>query len=243
MNCWSGTSRSKPKRPWICFWLTFRELSNGPRGECSIFPSGWTTWSVSFSKKSPNRGRSTPRWFRKPCCRWPRRYRRNPAAGVDAARARFADRNTVRSTPDTKDRKAARTLLENSHKEETPETDHQKRVYEQAWFQAIGLASMLAAIVALVYVAFSTPPEKVLFAECRKVMEAGDWEAQVAARKDGPIRKFLKSYGNSGTPSSAQVHEWADGIDEEMRERSLVRRKSANLTPENEMPKLPPEKP
>ena len=78
------------------------------------------------------------------------------SAGVDAVRSRFGDRNAARTGTDTKDRKAARTLLETSSKKKRRKSQ-KKRVYEQAWFQAIGLAGMLAIIATIIYVAFRPP--------------------------------------------------------------------------------------
>ena len=143
------------------------------------------------------------------------------SAGVDAVRTRVGDRKSVRSTTDTKDRKAARTLLENTGKKKRKKSQ-KKRVYEQPWFQAIGLASMLAAIAAIVYVAFQKPKEDVLFQQVQKEVESGDYYSKLKAKKDGPIYQYLRYYGKSGTYKADQVQGWADDIDVSQLERALA---------------------
>jgi eukaryotic-like serine/threonine-protein kinase len=142
------------------------------------------------------------------------------SAGVDAVRTRVGDRNSVRSKTDTKDRKAARTLLENTGKKKRKKSQ-KKRVYEQAWFQAIGLASMLVAILAVVYVTFQAPKEDVLFQQVQKEMESGDYYSNLRAKKDGPIYQYLRYYGKSGTYKAEQVQNWADEIDVSYFEKAL----------------------
>ena len=142
------------------------------------------------------------------------------SAGVDAVRTRVGDRNSVRSKTDTKDRKAARTLLENTGKKKRKKSQ-KKRVYEQPWFQAIGLASMLAAIVTVVYIAFQKPKEDVLFQQVQKELESGDYYSNLRARKDGSIYQYLRYYGNSGTSNAERVKLWADDIGVAQLERAL----------------------
>jgi serine/threonine protein kinase len=153
------------------------------------------------------------------------------SAGVDAARSRLGDRNAGRSGSDTKDRKAARTLLETSNKKKRRKS-RKKRVFEQAWFQALGLASMLAVIATLIYVAFRPPNEKALFEQVLTAMESPEPDARLKAR-NGPIKQFLRYYASSRTPQAEQVQHWADEIDIFQRERTLANRERANMLPES----------
>lgn len=154
------------------------------------------------------------------------------SAGVDAAKARLADRNAKRIDPDAKDRKAARTLLKSSEKKKRRK-QRKKRVFEQGWFQAIGLAGLLAIVATLIYVAFRPPSPKKLFGESLKVMETGSFEEKFAARKDGPIKKYLRYHSDKQTSELEQVQQWADEIDVTQRERTLANRKKADLTPDS----------
>ncbi len=158
------------------------------------------------------------------------------SAGVDAARSRLADRNLRRSESDTKDRKAARTLLESSKKKRRRKSQ-KKRVYEQNWFQAIGLASLLAIVATLVYVAFRFPPNaKKLFDQALTSMESGDWDTKLQAR-EGPIKTYLDNFPDSDTVEGKQMRDWAEEVDRKQRERSLLRRKKAGFAPENDAEK------
>ncbi|HEV8060824.1 MAG TPA: serine/threonine-protein kinase [Gemmataceae bacterium] len=141
------------------------------------------------------------------------------SAGVDAARSRLADRNLRRSGPDTEDRKAARTLLETSKRKKRRKSQ-KKRVFEEAWFQAIGLASLLAIVATLVYVAFRAPSEKKLFEQVLKSVEAEDTQAEIRA-----IKEFKRYYPDSTTPEAEQVRRLAGEMDMKQREKSLLKRR------------------
>jgi serine/threonine-protein kinase len=158
------------------------------------------------------------------------------SAGVDAAKARLADRNAARVTSDSKDRKAARTLLKSSEKKKRRKK-RKLQVYEQGWFQAIGLAGMLAVVASLIYVAFRPPSHKQLFDQALKIMEKDDFGAWLEARKDGPIKQYLRNYGDSpprgAEAEAAEVRQWADKIDVIQREKTLVNRKKAGFEPED----------
>jgi eukaryotic-like serine/threonine-protein kinase len=145
------------------------------------------------------------------------------SAGVDAAKARLADRGAGRSEVAPEDRNVARTLRRSADKKRRGKSK-KKRVFEQSWFQAIGLAGMLAIIGTMIYVAFRPPASKGLYDQSLKIMTTGDWDAKLRARRDGPISQFLRYYGKSETPEADQVHEWADEIDILQREKALEKK-------------------
>jgi tRNA A-37 threonylcarbamoyl transferase component Bud32 len=158
------------------------------------------------------------------------------SAGVDAAKARLADRNGVRPATDARDRQVARELRKSSQRKGKRGKSKQKRVFEQSWFQAVGLAGMLAVVAGLVYVAFRHPSPRTLYDQARNVMASDDFEAKLRARS-GPIAQFLKLYGKEDTAEAEQVHRWADEIDTTQREKTLANRKKANITADNDAEK------
>ena len=225
-----GTKPFEAETTMDLFLATSRARSSDHREKCSIYRSGWIRWSVSSWKRSPIRGRWTRQSFPRHCSRSPRRFKRNRRR-VDAARARLGDRTLSRSESDTKDRKAARTLLEPSRRKKRRKSQ-KKRVYEQAWFQAIGLASLLIVVATLVYVAFRTPNEKVVFDKILKSEKAGDLEAELEA-----IKQYLRLFGNSGTPQADQVSPNGRRHLHAAREKSLIKRKNANFPPDGDAEK------
>ena len=175
--------------------------------------------------------------FRRHCRRWPRRSRPNKAPGVDAAKnCRLADRNSVRQSVDSKDRQAAKELHRASQRKGKRGKNKQKRVFEQSWFQALGLAGMLMIVSTLVYVAFRQPTAHALFDKVSKVMRSDDFEAKLRARS-GPIDQYLRLYGKEDTSEAEQVHRWADEIDVAQREKTLANRIKASMSPDNDAEK------
>ncbi len=158
------------------------------------------------------------------------------SAGVDAAKARLADRKSVRSGVDAKDRDVAKELRRSSQRKGKRSKNKQKRVFEQSWFQALGLAGMLAVVATLVYVAFRPPSSTTLFEKARKGMSADEFDAKLRARS-GPIEQFLRLYGKEDTAEAEQVQRWADEVDITQREKTLANRAKASMAPENDAEK------
>jgi len=155
------------------------------------------------------------------------------SAGVDAARARVGGRGADETTPDQDDRQAARTLL-GATKKKKRRARKKKPAYEQVWVQAFGLIAMLASIGFFVFEQFKPASAETLFAQAQRIMDSGDFDAKLQARKSGPIEQFLHSYGNTDTPLAKQMKQWADEIDVTQRERTLANRKHAGMAPESD---------
>ena len=158
------------------------------------------------------------------------------SAGVDAAKTRLVDRKTTRSDVDEKDRQAARQLRKSSKKGKGRKSK-QKRVFEQSWFQAVGLGGMLVLVATLVYVAFKPQNADALYDKVRQAANAPDWESKLRARS-GPIELFLRHYGKEDTPEAVEVHRLADEIDSTQREKALANRTKAGITPENDAERI-----
>jgi serine/threonine-protein kinase len=148
------------------------------------------------------------------------------SAGVDAAKARLADRKSARSEGSSKDREAARELRRAAERKGKRRKSKQKRVFEEAWFQAVGLGGMLALVGILVYLSFRAPNSAVLYEKCKAIMDSNDRDAMLQARTDGPIKQYLRYFGTNDSPETEQVHQWVDEIDTAQREKTLINRKN-----------------
>ncbi len=144
------------------------------------------------------------------------------SAGVDAVRRRLIDRAPGQKRADEEDKDAARTLMTGKGRAKRKKT--KKQIYEQVWFQAIGLLLGLGIVGTLLYLVFRPPSADKLYQQAEKLMESGNSGDQVkAVAPDGPITQYLKHYRGRANAHTKQVQDWADQINIAEKERLLDR--------------------
>jgi hypothetical protein len=146
------------------------------------------------------------------------------SAGVDAAKRRVIDRTEHQERFDETDREAARTLLRKK-----PKKKKAQPFYTKGWFQGVGILAILLGIGSVLYLAFfAQPSAQSLLDQARPLMESNDPEAQSDARK-GPIERFLTLYPDLQGPVAQKMNGWADQVDREQEDRSLVKRVNSGI--------------
>jgi serine/threonine-protein kinase len=156
------------------------------------------------------------------------------SAGVDAltstttAGARVATRTLV-----GEDREAARTLAQSLGK---GRKKRQKPFFQRTWVQALGIVLALAAVGTLIVIAVQPPSPDSLYDEAKRLMDSGDQAKKTRAR-EGPIAKYLQYHRKrmADTEQLQQVQAWADEMDTEQLERTLLKRMKQEWRPENEI--------
>jgi serine/threonine-protein kinase len=126
------------------------------------------------------------------------------------------------------DKDAARTLAQSLGK--GTKKKRKKPFYKRAWFQALWIGVALLTIGALIVYAVQPPSPDFLYGQADKLMKRGDRDK---ARGEA-IAKYLKFHGKkmAGTDQLKQVQAWADEIDTEQRETTLLKRMKVNVTPD-----------
>ena len=187
-------------------------------------------------KESPISGPSMRPWSRRPCCRWPRRFRPSPAPASMPPRPASPIETASGQGSTPRIGRLPRNCVGVPKGKGNEAKTRKKRVFEQSWFQALGLAGMLVVVATLVYVAFRKPSPTALFEKVQKAMSSSDFDAKLRARS-GPIEQFLRLYGKQDTAEGEQVQRWADEIDIAQREKTLANRMKAAMSPENDAEK------
>jgi hypothetical protein len=105
-----------------------------------------------------------------------------------------------------------------------PKKKKSQPFYTQGWFQGVGILAILLGIGTVLYFAFfSRPSPQSLLDQARPLMEGNDPDAQAEARK-GPLQRFLDLYPDLQGPVAQKMNDWADLVDREQTERSLLTR-------------------
>jgi serine/threonine-protein kinase len=166
------------------------------------------------------------------------------SAGVDAAE-RLAAGPPRDASADETDRKAARTLL-GGGRHKRRRRKHRK-FYQKVWFQAAVMGGLLLAIVGFLLYLFLIPPSaEKLYAEAEKLVNSGNPDDQLRARSEsGPIKRYLRYYGDRDDPQTLKVRKWADDVevqDRSERLRGLLESKKGQRTiriePDNDEERL-----
>ncbi|HLN32025.1 MAG TPA: serine/threonine-protein kinase [Gemmataceae bacterium] len=141
------------------------------------------------------------------------------SAGVDVAKARFADRSPREGKPSKEDKADARKVLAGLRSSRR-KLRKKKPLYEKGWFQAIGIVFVLSAVGAVVYQVLQPPSADKLFQRAAAMMSSSDLDGKDKARA-GPITDYLRYYGNRTDSQSIQIHQWADSIDMDWKWQTL----------------------
>jgi serine/threonine-protein kinase len=153
------------------------------------------------------------------------------SAGVDIVTARRMDVPRDRRPKSEADREAARTLRDAAAKKKTKRKT--RPLYERAWVQAVGIIAVLAAIGGMVWYVTRPPSPEVLYEQALALMSKenpDDWDAA----HDGPIKTFLKHYGDQTDGRAAKMQEWSDQAAVALLERQMQKRMNAKLNPQDE---------
>jgi serine/threonine-protein kinase len=105
--------------------------------------------------------------------------------------------------------------------------------YQRWWFQVLALVCFFGAVAGLVWFLFRPPSPEKLYQQAEAAMASGDPDA-IARARSGPIEKYLKRYGEMHDERTAQVQQWADEIDEGLREQQLRNRMKVNMAADSD---------
>jgi serine/threonine-protein kinase len=155
------------------------------------------------------------------------------SAGVDALTGGMTmtgTRMTAR-TLTSEDKEAARTLAKSLGK--GGKKKRKKPIYKRVWFQAASIILALLAIGGIIFLAAQPPNPDRLYKEAKRLMESGDPAKRELARRDA-IAKYLQYHKKkmAGSEQLQQIQAWADEMDTEQRESTLLHRRKAGITPE-----------
>jgi serine/threonine-protein kinase len=150
------------------------------------------------------------------------------SAGVDAARARAADRPRGAGPSDETDKEAARTLRQATGGKKGKK--RRKPIYRRVWFQAALLGALLLIVGgALFYALRYGPPWKpspdALHQQAKSLMESGNPEDRQKANDpdNGPLTKYFRYYAGRTDKQAEDMRRWADQIETDEREDKLSR--------------------
>jgi serine/threonine-protein kinase len=151
------------------------------------------------------------------------------SAGVELVTARAIDR-PAGARLDERERETARDL----HQAVTGKRLKRRRVpiYQRGWFIFLGAGLIVALMGVLLYIAIKPDSPDTLYQKAEKLMASANPEDWDRAR-DGPIKEYLTRYWRLEDEKSAQIHQWADQYDINLRERQLANRMKLNLEPQN----------
>jgi serine/threonine-protein kinase len=142
------------------------------------------------------------------------------SAGVEAVKARVIDRPRGAPRPDEEDREAARQLRQALGKKRGKRRS--RPFYRGTWLKAAGILVGLAIGVFMIYLALRPPTAEKLFQRAERLMASSDPDDWTAAR-EGPIRDYLRRFGERDDEMTRQVRTWADKVDIGERELKLDR--------------------
>ena len=128
------------------------------------------------------------------------------SAGVEAVRERVRDRLSGETTPGDSDRDAARTLLASGKKKRKKKVVKQP-FYRRAWFQAVGIVGLLAALGGVLYLLLKPPGADTLYQRIERLIAADTPNSRKAAF-EGPIQEYLRRYGTRTDDKTKQVEKW-----------------------------------
>jgi tRNA A-37 threonylcarbamoyl transferase component Bud32 len=150
--------------------------------------------------------------------------------GLETVKRRRIDRLPGQATIDEEDKEAARTLAgKRKKKKRVP-------IYRKVWFKGILFAAALAGVAAVFYLTFIKPPDPDrLYARAKDLMESKEPQDRREAR-EGPIKAFLRHHGKDAR--AAEVQQWADQIDIEIRETQMHNRRAGKFAVEGEWEQL-----
>jgi predicted Ser/Thr protein kinase len=154
------------------------------------------------------------------------------SAGVDLVRSRAGDRKPGRPRLEEEDKEAARTLLGKKKKRKKRGTPF----YQQTWFRAAILASLLAIVVGVIYFLVKPASPETLYGRAFDLIATNDPDDLRAAR-DGPIATFLDRYWDRDDTQARQMRKWADEVDRKTREMQMYNRREARYAPEDDAEK------
>jgi predicted Ser/Thr protein kinase len=185
------------------------------------------------------------------------------SAGVDAARRRKIDRTASMPKLDAEDKETARFLLRGKVR---PGRKPGRPFYEKAWFQAVGIVTILGGMGLALYFVFRPPAPDKLYAAAERTLksvvadptaaDAGEGLIlaylsnddsrgkldEVRDRDRGPLGEYLRRYEAKlgRDPHTRQMRQWADTIDCAVCERRLMRylNDSKFAQPEGDLEKL-----
>jgi eukaryotic-like serine/threonine-protein kinase len=150
------------------------------------------------------------------------------AAGIDAVKTRNQDKPADVTAVEEEDLDAARALLGKKKKKKKPEEG--PPFYQTLWFRAAALSGLLLTIVVVfVFVFLVKPSADSLYKSAQEVYKSGDQDEKFAARKEGPIFRYLTYYGDNRDTKTADIIEWTNNIDREECERLLLKRYRNNI--------------
>jgi serine/threonine-protein kinase len=149
------------------------------------------------------------------------------SAGVEAVRSRLIDRPHGAGRADEEDKEAARLLLTGKGKRKGKKKKPAKPIYLQVWFQAVGLAILLAGVATAIILAFQPPSADALYKRAEELMTSEDpAKHQEAIKDDGPLKKYQTYYGGSKSepqPRKDQMLAWLQQCEVEQCEEVLGR--------------------
>jgi serine/threonine-protein kinase len=151
------------------------------------------------------------------------------SAGLEAARSRRGDLAPGKRI-EGEDRDAARTLL--GKKKRKPKKKGKKALVRT--LQAVGLLLLLIAVVLGIVFSMQKPSAASLYAQAERLMQSEKPERRSQAR-DGPIKDYLRWYGDLDPKQTGQMQLWADDVDaaddEQKLDRYIAREKSGKGFP------------
>jgi serine/threonine-protein kinase len=141
------------------------------------------------------------------------------SAGVDAVRGRTASRLAGESPPDDSDRAAAQTLLAGGKRKRKKKVVKEP-FYRHAWFQAVGIVGLLAALGLVLYLLLKPPSADTLYKRI-EILMASKNPADHKKAFDGPIQEYLRRYRTRRDDRTKQVEAWDDQIGVRQAEEDL----------------------
>jgi predicted Ser/Thr protein kinase len=150
------------------------------------------------------------------------------SAGVDALTGGTVTGAVAKTrTLAGEDKEAARTLARSLGK---GKTKRKKPFYKRAWFQALWIGVGLLLIGGLIVLAIQPPSPDALYGQAERLLKKGDRDRA----RDDPIARYLKFHSKKmvGSDQLKQVQAWADEVDADRRETTLLNRMRVNMTAE-----------
>jgi hypothetical protein len=136
------------------------------------------------------------------------------SAGIEAVTKRRIDRTPADLKLDEEDKDIARVMVGKKKKKKKAQP-----FYTRGWFTLTALGGLLLFMGGFLFYVFFVPPSaESLYRQAESLMKSGSKEDQLAAR-DGPLADFLRYHPEH--EKKAQIQEWADQIDFEIRDRQM----------------------
>jgi serine/threonine-protein kinase len=177
------------------------------------------TLVVQLMEKDPNQRPFSARAVGEALARVREKVEAQQSAGVDLVHSRAVDRKPGRAELDDQDKAAARTLLGKKKRKKKA-----RPFYQTTWFRIAGLAGLLVAVCWVFYTVFLKPPNpEALYAQAKALMNTPDLARWREAR-DGPVRTYLRYYGNSQDEHLQKMQKWADEVDLRDTEQAMYTR-------------------